>query len=115
MTRTLITTLALALVAAVALASPRDQPRVAVVLSGPAAQRPELLSAARAAHADVRVPRSAAEQLGVTHLLAAERYGTVVAIGVDRRVAIDPVAARYPGTRFVEAQPDARAIARAIG
>ena len=39
----------------------------------------------------------------------------VVAIGVDRRVAIDPVAARYPGTRFVEAQPDARAIARAIG
>src|SRR3954452_24243882 len=42
MTRILITTLALALVAAVALAGPREKPRVAVVLAGKAAERADL-------------------------------------------------------------------------
>ena|SRR5436190_1989145 len=114
MTRFLVATLALALVAAVALADTRDQPRVAVVL-GAAAQRPDLVASLERAGVDLRVPRTAGEQLGVTHLLAAKRYGTVVAVGLDRRVAIDPVARRYEGTRFVEAQPDVRAIARALG
>jgi hypothetical protein len=114
MTRILITTVALALVAAVALADTRERPRVAVVL-GAAAQRPALVASLERAGVDLRVPRTVCDQLGVTHLLAAKRYGTVVTVGVDRRVAIDPVARRYPGTRFVEAQPDVRAIARALG
>src|SRR3954447_20971875 len=112
MTRTLFTTVALVLVAAVARAGAGAQPRVAVVL-GAAAQRPDLVASLERAGVDLRVPRTAGEQLGVPHLLAARRYGTVVAVGLDRRVAIDPVARRYEGTRFVEAQSDVRAIARA--
>ena len=41
-------------------------------------------------------------KLGVTHLLAASGYDQVKTVGVDRRIAIDPVAARFPETRFVE-------------
>ena len=35
-------------------------------------------------------------------MLAASRYDKVITIGVDRRIAIAPVAARFPETRFVE-------------
>jgi hypothetical protein len=85
---------------------------VAVVIAGEAAQREDLISALKGV--PVRVPRSAAEQLAVTHLLAARGERTVVGVGLDRRVAVAPVAKRYPGTRFVTAPATARALARAV-
>ena len=48
----------------------------------------------------LRVPRTPTEQLSVTRYFAAQGYDRVVAVGLDRRVAIDPVAARYPDVRF---------------
>jgi hypothetical protein len=92
-------------------AQPRDS--VAVVLSPGAAQRPGLIPALKGV--PVRVPRTSAEQLAVNHLLAAQGVHTVVEVGVDRRVAVDPVARRYPGTRVDAVQADARASARAVG
>ena len=92
-------------------AQPRD--RVAVVLSGAAAHRPGLVAALKGV--PVRVPRSEAEGLTVNHLLAAQGVHTIVEVGVDRRVAVAPVARRYPGTRFDAVPADARAIARAVG
>jgi hypothetical protein len=85
---------------------------VAVVLAGKAAQRDDLIAAAKGV--PVRVPRSAAEQLAVAHLLAARGERTVIGVGLDRRVAVAPVARRYPGTRFVAAPANARALARAV-
>ena len=85
---------------------------VAVVLAGKAAQRDDLIAAARGV--PVRVPRSATEELEVTHLLAARGERTVIGVGLDRRVAVAPVARRYPGTRFVAAPANARALARAV-
>ena len=55
---------------------------------------------ARDAHADLRVVRTYAEELGVTHMLAAQGYDTVVMLGVDERTAGKPVRAKYPDTRF---------------
>ena len=98
-----------------ALADTREQPRVAVVLA-PQAQTARADRQPWNARASICACRQTqADQLGTTHLLAARGYDTVVAVGLDRRIALDPVAARYPGTRFVEARPDARAIARAAG
>jgi basic membrane lipoprotein Med (substrate-binding protein (PBP1-ABC) superfamily) len=80
--------------------------KVAVVVAGRAAEQPAVVERARAvaedAGAQLRVPRSTADQLGVTHLLAAAGYDEVITVGVDRRLAIAPVATRYPETRFVE-------------
>ena len=101
MTRILTATLALVLVAAVALADTRDTPRVAVVLAGQAAERADLISQVKQAGVDLRVPRSAADQLGTTHVLAANRYATVLVVGADVKLALDPVARRYPQTRFI--------------
>jgi hypothetical protein len=117
MTRVLITILAsLAVLAGAAQAaggsSPAHTDGVAVVLAGKAAQRNDLIAAAKGV--PVRVPRSAAEQLAVTHLLAARGERTVIGVGLDRRVAVAPVARRYPGTRFTAAQANARALARAV-
>jgi hypothetical protein len=114
MTRTLIATLALALVAAVALASPRDTPRVAVVLAGQAAERADLRQQVERAGVELRIPRSAADQLGATHLLAADRFATVIAVGADRRVAVDPVARRYPGTHFLVEPADRKVLQAAL-
>ncbi len=104
--------LALAVVAvfaisgAAALTAEGDQPKVAVVVAGQAAEQPATVARARdiAAQrgAQLRVTNTTAEELGATHLLAASRYDEVLTIGVDRRIAIDPVAARYPDTRFIE-------------
>jgi hypothetical protein len=73
-----------------------------------AAQDPQTIEHAKALaardHAQVRVVRTYAEQLGATHMLAAQGYTTVTTVGVDERIAIKPVAERYPGTRFVVAQ-----------
>jgi basic membrane lipoprotein Med (substrate-binding protein (PBP1-ABC) superfamily) len=83
-----------------------QKPLVAIVVAGQAADQPAVVERARRLAADqgaqLRVPRTTADQLGVTHLLAASGYDKVITVGVDRRVAIAPVAARYPETRFVE-------------
>jgi hypothetical protein len=70
-----------------------------VVVADPAAAR-AALGAARGARADVRLPRSPTEQLSVTHLFAARGY-TLVGVGLDERIAVRPVAARYPHVRIV--------------
>jgi basic membrane lipoprotein Med (substrate-binding protein (PBP1-ABC) superfamily) len=91
---------------AAALTAEGDQSKVAVVVAGPAAEQPATVARARQLAKDrgaqLRVTHTTADQLGVTHLLAAQRYDEVLTVGVDRRIAIDPVAARYPETRFVE-------------
>jgi Flp pilus assembly protein TadG len=51
-------------------------------------------------HAELRLPRTPTEQLAVTHLFAARGY-TIVSVGLVRRIAVDPVLASYPATRFV--------------
>jgi hypothetical protein len=72
-----------------------------VVVASPAlAADPRARAAIAEAGAQLRVPRSPTEQLSVTHLFAA-RGATIVGAGLDRRVAVDPVAARYPASRFV--------------
>jgi basic membrane lipoprotein Med (substrate-binding protein (PBP1-ABC) superfamily) len=90
---------------AAALTAQGDQPKVAVVVAGHAAEQPSVVARARDIAADrgaqLRVTHTSADELGVTHLLAAQRYDEVLTIGVDRRIAIDPVSARYPDTRFV--------------
>jgi basic membrane lipoprotein Med (substrate-binding protein (PBP1-ABC) superfamily) len=97
-----------------------SQPKVLVVLGGKAAQSPALIERARAAvahaggaEAQLRVPRTATEELGVTHLAAARGYDTVIAVDLDHRVSVDPVAARYPDVRFVDVAADQ--IAGALG
>ena len=102
--------LALAVVAvfaisgAAALTAEGDQPKVAVVVAGQAAEQPSEVARARDIAAErgaqLRVTHTTADSLGVTHVLAAQRYDEVLTIGVDRRIAIDPVTARFPDTRF---------------
>jgi hypothetical protein len=91
---------------AAALTAEGDQPKVAVVVAGQAAEQPSVVARARDIAADrgaqLRVVHTTADELGVTHLLAASRYDQVLTIGVDRRIAIDPVAARYPDVRFTD-------------
>ena len=95
-----------AISAAAALTHERERAKVAVVVAGQAAEQRDVVARARdiasARGAQLRVVHTTAGQLGVTHLLAASRYDEVLTIGVDRRIAIDPVTARYPDTRFVE-------------
>jgi hypothetical protein len=85
---------------------PNDDPRVAIVVAGRAAEQPAALLRARtlasSEHAQLRVTHTTADQLGVTHRLAAEGYDEVRTLGVDRRIAIEPVHRRFPETRFVE-------------
>ena len=54
---------------------------------------------ARGAHAELRITRTPTEQLSVTRYFAARGYD-VVGVGLDREIAVDPVAERYPDTRF---------------
>jgi NAD/NADP transhydrogenase beta subunit len=97
---------------AAALTAEGDQPKVAVVVAGHAAEQPSVVARARdiAAQrgAQLRVAHTTADQLGVTHILAASRYDEVLTIGVDRRIAVDPVSARFPGTRFTPLFGDPR-------
>ena len=97
-------------------ASAAPERRVAVVVD--AAAGPAALAEAKAAvkaagpEAQLRVPRTSTEQLSV-HYLAASGYRLVVGIGLDRDVAVAPVEAKYPSTRFVASQPGQ--VARALG
>ena len=87
-----------------ALTAEGEQPKVAVVVAGQAAEQPSVVARARdiadERGAQFRVVHTTADELGATHLLAAEGYDEVLTVGVDERIAIDPVAARYPNTRF---------------
>jgi basic membrane lipoprotein Med (substrate-binding protein (PBP1-ABC) superfamily) len=99
-----------------------SEQKVLVVLGGKAARSPALIEAAQHAVAaagdpdvQLRVPQTSTEELGVTHMAAARHYDTVIAVGLDRRVSVEPVAQRYPAVRFVEATADADALRRALG
>jgi basic membrane lipoprotein Med (substrate-binding protein (PBP1-ABC) superfamily) len=100
-------------------ASAAPERRVVVVVDAAAGADPAVLAEAKAAveaagsEAQLRVPRTATEQLSVTHYLAAKGYRLVVGVGLDRDVAVTPVAEKFPSTTFVEAEPGhiARAMA----
>ena len=81
-------------------------PRFVVVVDQSAGARPAAVDAAtravEAAHgarAEHRITRTPTEQLSVTGYFAARGYD-VVGVGLDRAIAVDPVAERYPDTRF---------------
>jgi anti-sigma factor RsiW len=111
--RALATALALAaLVAFSALAAhSRPAPKVAVVMDASVAHDPALRAEAEtwlrrsapagAARIAARVPAGATQQLSVTSTLATRGYDTIVAIGLDSRVALDPVVRRYRDLRVV--------------
>jgi hypothetical protein len=98
-----------------------SQPRVLVVLAGRAAEDPALVQRAQAlvadadgAQAQLRVPRTTTEQLAVTHLFAVRGYDEIIGVGLDGRVAVAPVRARYRSVRFTAAAPTAAGLARAL-
>jgi hypothetical protein len=66
---------------------------------------------ARRADGELRITHSPTEQLSVTGYFAARGYD-VVGVGLYREIAVDPVAAHYPDTRF--ALTDARGVAAAV-
>ncbi len=89
-------------------AAPDGAPRFAIVsdaasgtTAAQAAAAVEARERATGADGDYRITRTPTEALSVTHLLAAEGYDTVIVDGIDERVAVAPVAERYPATRFV--------------
>ena len=88
-------------VAAAVAQTERVKPEIVLLVAGKAAENPTVLARAKAASdrtgAQLRVAHTTADQLGVTHLFAARGYDTIVTVGVDRRIAVDPVADRYPG------------------
>jgi basic membrane lipoprotein Med (substrate-binding protein (PBP1-ABC) superfamily) len=90
-------------------ASAAPERRVAVVVDARAdpAALAEARSAVEAAgpQAQLRVPRTPTEQLSVTHYVAAQGYRLVVGVGLDHDIAVAPVAAKYPRTQFVAAEP----------
>jgi basic membrane lipoprotein Med (substrate-binding protein (PBP1-ABC) superfamily) len=103
--------LALAIFACVQAAPASPERRVVVVVDAAAGRDPAVLDEARAtvaragAEAQLRVPRTATEQLSVTHYFAAKRYTLVIGVGLDQRHAVAPVVAKFPHTRFVNAEP----------
>ena len=111
--------LALVLVGVSQVASAAPERRVVVVVDTTAGQDPAVLAEAEAtvarSHgtAELRVTRTPTEQLSVTHYFAARGYDLVVGVGLDDRVAVTPVARKFPHTQFLAARPGQ--IARAIG
>jgi basic membrane lipoprotein Med (substrate-binding protein (PBP1-ABC) superfamily) len=103
--------LAVAIFACVQAAPAASERRVVVVVDAAAGRDPAVLDEARAAvaragsEAQLRVPRTPTEQLSVTHYFAARHYTTVIGVGLDERHAVAPVAAKYPRTRFLSAEP----------
>jgi ABC-type sugar transport system substrate-binding protein len=92
-------------------ASAAPQRRVVVVVDTTAGQEPAVLAEAEAAvaqshgEAELRVTHDPTEQLSVTHYAAAKGYDLVVGVGLDDRVAVRPVARKYPLTQFLAARP----------
>jgi len=111
--------LTLALVGVSQVASAAPERRILVVVDTTAGEDPAVLAEAQAAvarshgTAELRVTRTPTEQLSVTHYFAVRGYDIVVGVGLDDRVAVTPVARKFPRTRFVTAHPGE--IARAVG
>ena len=59
----------------------------------------QAVTAARGSEVELRITRTPTEQLSVTRYFAARGYD-IVGVGLDRGIAVDPVAERYPATRF---------------
>jgi basic membrane lipoprotein Med (substrate-binding protein (PBP1-ABC) superfamily) len=103
--------LALAIFACVQAAPAAPERRVVVVVDAAAGNDPAVLEEARAVvaragtGAQLRVPRTATEQLSVTHYFAVKGYTLVIGVGLDQRHAVAPVEAKFPRTRFVTAEP----------
>jgi len=95
-----------AVAAGLAQTAEHAHPRTAIVIAGEAATNPVTIARARATTDDVRVAKTTSDQLGVTHMLAARGYDTVLTVGVDRRIAITPVEKKFPHTRFVAAEAE---------
>jgi hypothetical protein len=57
------------------------------------------VTGARGAEGELRITRTPTEQLSVTRYFAARGYD-IVGVALDREIAVDPVADRYPDTRF---------------
>jgi hypothetical protein len=81
-------------------------PRFVVVVDQSAGARPAAVEAAtravesaHGARAELRITRTPTEQLSVTGYFAARGYD-VVGVGLVPEIAVDPVAERYPDTRF---------------
>jgi basic membrane lipoprotein Med (substrate-binding protein (PBP1-ABC) superfamily) len=121
---------ALALVAAsfvfAAASETPASPRVLVVVDASKGPQPAAVAGATAAvrdaeraglDAQLRVTRTPTEQLSVTHYFAAKGYDLVVGVGLDRRIAVDPVVARFPALRvaLVDGSGIAAALAGAEG
>ena len=70
------------------------------------------VTGARGAEGELRITRTPTEQLSVTRYFAARGYD-VVGVGLDREIAVDPVAERYPDTRFTLV--DAGGLSAAVG
>ena len=100
--------LALAISGCVQAAAAAPERRVVVVIDSSAG--PAALAEARAAveaagdGVQLRAPRTATEQLSVTHLFAARGFD-VIGVGLDSDVAVAPVAEKYPGTQFAATAP----------
>jgi basic membrane lipoprotein Med (substrate-binding protein (PBP1-ABC) superfamily) len=87
-----------------------EQPtRVLVVVDTAGRQDARLVERATAAlrqaeragaEAELRVTRTPTQQLSVTHYFAAKRYDAIVGVNLDRAIAVAPVEAEYPDTRF---------------
>ena len=82
--------------------------RVAVVMERTVARDPARraeaaawLRAHGAANIAPRITNGPTQQLGVTSTLAVRGYDAILAVGLDKRVAIDPVARHYPDLRVV--------------
>jgi hypothetical protein len=82
--------------------------RFAVVMDRSVAQDParraaaaEWLKAQGAANIAPRITNSPTQQLSVTSALATRGYDVIVAVGLDKPVAIDPVVDRHPDLRVV--------------
>lgn len=94
---------------------PERPPRVLIVVDASASPDPALVAQAETAllraeragavEGELRVTRTATEQLSVTHYFAVRRFDAIVGVGLNRRVAVTPVARRFPGVRFSAAEP----------
>ena len=62
------------------------------------------VKAARDSDVQLRVTRTPTEQRSVTGYFAARGYD-IVGVGLDRKIAVDPVAERHPATRFSLVSP----------
>ena len=95
-----------------------ERPRYVVVVDESAGREPAAVEAAtravtgaRGAEGALRITRTPTEQLSVTRYFAARGYD-VVGVGLDPAIAVDPVAERYPDTRFTSV--DAAGIPAAV-